>query len=77
VAQEDVATLAGTFNTFKIERRVRQFNTADPSKLTENQILLWYAPRINHFVRRTTVVKFEGRTRSIMSEELADFTRGP
>jgi hypothetical protein len=77
VAQEDVTTLAGTFNTFKIERQVRQFNTADPSKLTESQIVLWYAPRINHFVRRTTLVKFEERTRSIMSEELADFTRGP
>jgi hypothetical protein len=77
VAQEDVTTLAGTFNTFKIERYVRQFNTADPSKLTESQIVLWYAPRINHFVRRTTLVKFEERTRSIMSEELADFTRGP
>ena len=77
VAQEDVATLAGTFNTFKIERQVRQFDAADPSKLTESQIVLWYAPRINHFVRRTTVVKFAERTRSIMSEELADFTRGP
>jgi hypothetical protein len=77
VAQEDVTTLAGTFNVFKIERQVRQFNTADPSKLTESQIVLWYAPQINHFVRRTTVVKFRERTRSIMSEELADFTRGP
>ena len=77
VAQEDVTTLAGTFNVFKIERRVRQFNTADPSKLTESQIVLWYAPQINHFVRRTTVVKFRERTRSITSEELADFTRGP
>jgi hypothetical protein len=77
VAQEDVASLAGAFNTFKIERQVRQFNTADPSKLTESQIVLWYAPQINHFVRRRTVVKFGERTRSIMSEELADFTRGP
>ena len=77
VAQEDVTTLAGTFSTFKIERHVRQFDTADPSKLTESQIVLWYAPQINHFVRRTTLVKFQEYTRSIMSEELADFTRGP
>jgi hypothetical protein len=75
VAEEDVTTPAGTFNTFKIEQQVRQFSTADPSKLTESQIVLWYAPQINHFVRRTTVVKFEERTRSITSEELADFTR--
>jgi len=77
VAQEDVTAPAGTFNAFKIERQVRQFDTADPSKLTESQIVLWYAPQINHFVRRTTLVKFRERTRSNMSEELADFTRGP
>jgi hypothetical protein len=77
VAQEDVTTLAGTFNAFKIERQVRQFNTADPSNLTESQIVLWYAPQINHIVRRTTLVKFQEHTRSSMSEELADFTRGP
>lgn len=58
-AQEDVTTLARTFNTFKIERQVRQFNTAAPSKLTESQIVLWYAPRINHFVRHTTLVTFQ------------------
>ena len=77
VAQENVTTAAGTFDTFKIERKVRQFDAADPSKLTESQIVLWYAPQVNHFVRRTTLVKFQDRTRSIMSEELADFTRGP
>jgi hypothetical protein len=77
VAQEDVTTPAGTFNAFKIERQVRLFDTADPSKLTENQIVFWYAPRISHFVRRTMLVKFQERTRSMTSEELADFTRGP
>jgi hypothetical protein len=75
VAQEPVTTAAGTFDTFKIERQVRQFNTADPSKLTETQVVIWYAPQINHFVRRTALVKFEKRTRSSRSEELADFTR--
>jgi hypothetical protein len=54
---------------------VRQFNTADPSKLTETQVVIWYAPQINHFVRRTAIVKFEKRTRSSRSEELVDFTR--
>ena len=50
---------------------------AAPSKLTESQIVIWNAPQINHFVRRSTLEKFEERTLSIMSEELADFTRGP
>jgi len=77
VAQEDVTTPAGTFKAFKIERQVRQFDTADPSKVTESQIVLWYASQISHFVRRTTLVKFRDRTRSMTSEELADFTRAP
>jgi len=75
VARENITTPAGTFDTFKIERQVRQFETADPSKVIESQIILWYAPQINRFVRRTSLVKFEERTRSITTEELADFTR--
>jgi hypothetical protein len=75
VAQETLTTPAGTFETLKIDRRVREFNTSDPSKLWEVQTLLWYAPQINHWVRRTTLVKFEKRARSHTSEELADFTR--
>jgi hypothetical protein len=75
VAQESITTVAGTFETFKIERQVRQFNTADPSRLTETQVVIWYAPQINNVVRRTTVTKFEKRTRSSTSEELTDYTR--
>src|SRR5215468_2699815 len=75
VARENITTPAGTFDTFKIERQVRQFETADPSKVIESQIILWYAPQINRFVRRTSLVKFGERTRSITTEELADFTR--
>jgi hypothetical protein len=75
VAQENITTPAGTFETFKIERQVRQFNTADPARFTEIQVVTWYAPQINNMVRRKTVVKFEKRTRSSNSEELADFTR--
>jgi hypothetical protein len=75
VAQESITTPAGTFETFKIERQVRQFNTADPARFTEIQVVSWYAPQINNIVRRKTVVKFEKRVRTNSSEELADFTR--
>jgi hypothetical protein len=75
VAQESITTLAGTFDTFKIERQVRQVNTADPARFTEMQVVTWYAPQINNVVRRKTVVTFEKRIRSNRSEELSDFTR--
>jgi hypothetical protein len=75
VAQEKITTPAGTFDTFKIEQQVREIDAANPSKLTESQIAVWYAPQINHFVRRTILVKFAERTRGMWSEELAEFTR--
>jgi hypothetical protein len=75
VAQENITTSAGTFETFKIERRVTQFSTTDAARHTEIQVVTWYAPQINNVVRRKTVVKFEKRIRSSGSEELADFTR--
>ena len=75
VAQETITTPAGTFDTFKIERTGREFKTTDPSKLFETQMVAWYAPKINHWVRRTYSVKYEKRTRSSTSEELSDFSR--
>jgi hypothetical protein len=75
VAQETVATPAGTFETFKVERQVKEFNAADPSRSTEAQFVLWYAPQINHWVRRTIVTKVEKRTRSNQTDELVEVIR--
>jgi hypothetical protein len=62
VAKETVTTDAGTFEVFRIERQVKEFNTADPSRGSESQITLLYAPQINHWVRRTIVHKVEKAT---------------
>lgn len=75
VAKETVTTDAGTFEVFRIERQVKQFNTADPSRASEFQITLLYAPKINHWVRRTIVAKVEKRTRSNETDELVAFNR--
>lgn len=75
VAMESVPTPVGVFDAFKIERQVKQFSAASPSRLWESEITIWYAPQINHWARRTTLVKFEKRVRSSTQEELADFTR--
>jgi hypothetical protein len=73
--RETVTTPAGTFETFKIERQARVFNIAAPSFFTEHQVVLWFAPEVNHWVRRTTVTKVEKRTRDNTSEELTAFSR--
>jgi hypothetical protein len=73
--QEEGTTPAGTFATFKIERQARAFNVAAPSVFTETHAVLWYAPEVNHWVRRTILQKVQKRTRESISEELTAFTR--
>jgi len=73
--QEAITTPAGTFQTFKIERQAKVYNIVAPSSFVEYQVALWYAPELNHWVRRTTVTKIERRTRDNISEELTAFSR--
>jgi hypothetical protein len=75
VAQEATTTDAGTFDTFKIEQQARWLDPLDPARMWEFQIVSWFAPQINHWVRRTTLIKFEKRLRDHTTEELADFHR--
>ncbi len=74
-AQESLTAPAGTFDTFKIETSLKFFNSADPSKIWEGQIVKWYAPQVNIWVRKTFLLKFDKRPRVSTSEELTDFSR--
>lgn len=73
VAQETLTTPAGTFETYKIDRHVKNFNVADPSRLWDIQVLMWFSPQINHWVRRSFILKAENRVRSSSTDELTDF----
>ena len=75
VGREMITTSAGTFDTFKIETRVQNINTADPSQLFLYENVIWYAPQVNHWVRRKLVTKARNRTQSSTSDELTDFSR--
>lgn len=70
VAQETVTTAAGTFETFKIDRQLKEYSIADPSRYQDMQVIMWFSPQINHWVRRTSVVKREKRTVSNTTDEL-------
>jgi hypothetical protein len=72
--RETITTPAGTFETFKIERQARMFNIAAPASFAEYQVVLWFAPEVNHWVRRTIITKVERRTRGSISEELTAFS---
>ncbi|HEY3640184.1 MAG TPA: hypothetical protein VGL31_03750 [Xanthobacteraceae bacterium] len=75
VGQETITTGAGTFDTFKIDQQARWLDPRDLARIWEFQVVSWYAPQINHWVRQTKLLKFAKRVRYSTSEELADFTR--
>jgi len=74
-ARETVTTAAGTFQTFKIERHTREIDTANPTRHVDGLVVDWYAPQINHWVRRTFYTTQDKRMRASTSEELTDFSR--
>lgn len=74
-AKETITTRAGTFEAYRIETSIESRNANDATKkfLTEQQT--WYAPAIDHWVKRSTVNRFEGRVRDRAQLELVEYGR--
>jgi hypothetical protein len=75
--QEQVKTSAGTFDTFRIDMTVRMINTKDQTRSQTYTFVVWYAPAVNRWVKRTTEWRSEGRVRDSFSEELTEYSRKP
>jgi hypothetical protein len=75
VAQESVTTRAGTFDTFKIETSFQIQNANDPTKKIQAVQQSWYAPAIDHWVKRAYVSRSEGRVRDKSTIELVEYGR--
>jgi hypothetical protein len=75
VAQESVKTPAGTFDTFKIETSLQIQNANDPTKKIQALQQTWYAPAINHWVKRSFVSRSDARVRDKNTIELVEFGR--
>jgi hypothetical protein len=75
VAQENVTTRAGTFDTFKIEISLQIQNANDPTKKVELVQQVWYAPTINHWVKRSAVSRSEGNVHDKSTIELVEYGR--
>jgi hypothetical protein len=75
VAQESVTTRAGTFDTFKIEISFQIQNANDPTKKLQAVQQTWYAPIIDHWVKRTFVSRSDGRVRDKNTIELVEYGR--
>jgi hypothetical protein len=75
VAQETLSTKAGTFETFKIEINFSSQNVKDPTRKNETALQSWYAPMVDHWVKRTMIVKSDNHLRSNDTWELVDYGR--
>ena len=75
VGQESVTTKAGTFDTFKIETTFAARNVNNPTLKNEVTSLTWYAPAINHWVRRTFVSRADKHLQISNMIELIEYGR--
>jgi hypothetical protein len=73
--KETMTTRAGTFEVYKIETSVESRNANDTTKKYLDEEQIWYAPAINHWVKRTFVGRSEGRVRSRSAVELVEYGR--
>jgi hypothetical protein len=75
VAQETITTAAGTFDAFKIETTATSRNANDPTKKSDLLLTTWYAPSVDHWVKRVSKVTLNGHVDEDFSYELIDFGR--
>jgi hypothetical protein len=75
VGQETITTKAGTFDTYKIETSMVRHPTNDPTMKMESIRQTWYAPAIDHWVKRTYVARTNGHLRASETYELAAYGR--
>lgn len=73
--QESVTTKAGTFETFKIETTFSSRNVKDPTRKEEVTSQTWYAPAIDHFVKRVFISRVDKHLKVNNTFELTEYGR--
>jgi DUF3108-like len=75
IGQETVTTKAGTFETFRIETSLSRKNVKDPTRKGEVTAVTWYAPAIDHWVKRTIVNRMDSHLLVNNTIELTEYGR--
>src|ERR1700737_4984902 len=75
VGQEKLTTRAGTFETFKIETSYSRRNVKDPTKKEEVTGQTWYAPAIDHWVKRAVITRVDNHLVANNTLELTEYGR--
>jgi len=70
VGRGAVTSKAGRFDAFEIENSFRIENGNLPGAVSEAVVRTWYAPDINHWVKRTRETRINGRLARKDAEEL-------
>jgi hypothetical protein len=74
-AQESVTTPAGTFDTLRIETSFQVQNTNNAADKAQVVMQTWYAPAIDHWVKRSVTTRAHGRVSANNTVELVDYGR--
>ena len=61
VGEERITTQAGTFDTFRVDMTVRTINMKDQTRSEAWTFVVWYAPAVNRWVKKTSEWRSEGR----------------
>jgi hypothetical protein len=75
VAQEAVTTAAGTFDTFKIETTSTVRSPNDPTNKFDLIMTTWYAPSVDHWIKRTSKVTVNDHLQQNTTLELVGYGR--
>jgi hypothetical protein len=75
--QESITTKAGTFDTFKIETTFTATNVKNAMVKNEVTAITWYAPAIDHWVKRTYVSRTNQHLQINNVIELVGYGRKP
>ncbi len=73
--KESITTKAGQFDTFLIETKFSAQNTNDRSRKTDAVVQTWFDPDINHWVKRSTVMRVNGHVLQNYVLELTGYGR--
>jgi hypothetical protein len=74
--RESVTTKAGTFDSFVIETDFTGKNVQDPTLVNQTSWRTWFAPSIDHWVKRNILWRQHGHVISRDTVELTQYRRG-
>lgn len=75
IGKETVTTKVGAFDTFIIESKFTERNNRTPSRFSEITQKTWYSPELDHWAKRSLIVRQGGHIIRNDTVELTDFGR--